>query len=266
MNGERRIAYRDSWRDMQKRLFLMGMIVLLAGCGKKGPLIPPEAYVPAAITDLTVAQKGSFFQLCWSPPPKEVSGKPLKNLTGFRIFRRDVLPPAEDCDECPTAYRLLRSVDLEYLQDVRRSGKHYCFADTDLVEGKSYQYKAVSLAKDGVAGQDSNRARRKYLPPSAAPKLKVVSSPFALILEWTSLPLPENSSIAGYNIYRRSVGGPVPVAAINSKPEQGNRFEDLTPEFGFQYLYTVRSVIRVNGELVESNLSNEVAGVLAAPE
>ena len=66
--------------------------------------------------------------------------------------------------------------------------------------------------------------------------------------------------------YAPTAAAPVPVAAINSKPEQGNRFEDLTPEFGLQYLYTVRSVIRVNGELVESNLSNEVACVLAAPE
>jgi hypothetical protein len=190
----------------------------------------------------------------------------LKNLTGFRIFKRDVLQPAEDCEECPTVYRLLRSVDLEYLQDVRRSGKHYCLTDPDLVEGKSYQYKAVCLVKDGIAGQDSNKARREYMPPSAAPKLKVVSSPAGVLLEWTSLPLPKNGSMAGYNIYRRSVGGPMPIAAINSKPEQGNRFEDLTPEFGLQYLYSVRCVIRVDGELVESNLSNEVSGGLSLPE
>lgn len=139
---------------MKKTLFLIGIFFLLAACGKKGPLIPPEAFVPVPIADLKTEQKGSGFLVCWSSPGKEESGKPLKNLGGFRIFKREVLPPDEDCEECPTAYRLLRTIDPEYLQDVYRSGSRYCFTDSDLVEGKTYQYKVVSLEKDGAASRD----------------------------------------------------------------------------------------------------------------
>ncbi len=121
---------------MKKILFLVVVTLFLAACGKKGPLVPPEALAPATITDLRAIQRNSMLNICWTAPSREQTGKPLKNLSAFRIYKREVLPPSEDCEECPTAYRLLRIVDLEYLQDVRRSGSLYCFDDTDLIEGK----------------------------------------------------------------------------------------------------------------------------------
>jgi predicted small lipoprotein YifL len=251
---------------MKKTLFLMGIFFLLAACGKKGPLIPPEAFVPAPVADLKTEQKGNGFLVCWSPPGREESGRPLRNLGGFRVFKREVLPPDEDCEECPTAYRLLRTVDPEYLQDVRRSGNRYCFTDSDLVLGKTYQYKVVSLEKDGAASRDSNKARRKYLPFPEAPKLRAESSPTGVLLEWTTPPQPKNGTLAGYNIYRRQTGEPTPLFAMNEKPVQGNRFEDLALEAGAHYLYVVRAVMKLDGEVVESGPSNEVAGTLGLPE
>lgn len=251
---------------MKKTLFLIGIFFLLAACGKKGPLVPPEAFVPAPIADLKTEQRGNGFLVCWSPPGKEESGKSLKNLAGFRVFKREVLPPDEDCEECPTAYRLLRTIDLEYPQDVRRSGNRYCFTDSDLVEGKTYQYKVVSLEKDGAASRDSNKARRKYLPPPESPKLKAASSPTGVLLEWTTAPQPKYGTPSGYNIYRRQAGESALLFAMNEKPVQGNRFEDLTLEAGTHYLYVVRTVIKLDGETMESGPSNEVAGELSMPE
>ena len=251
---------------MKKTLLLLGIIFLLAACGKKGPLIPPEAFVPAPIADLKTGQKGNAFLICWTPPGKEESGRPLQDLAGFLIFKREVLPPAEDCEECPTAYQMLRDVDLEYLQDVRRVGSRLCLFDSDLEAGQTYQYKAVSMVKNGAASRDSNKARRKYLPSPPAPVLKAGSSPSGVLLEWT-IPLRiESGTVTGYNIYRRQAGDIMPLSPLNDKPVQEDRFEDLTLEPGASYQYVVRTIANVDGEEVESVPSNEVTGELAEPE
>jgi hypothetical protein len=160
----------------------------------------------------------------------------------------------------------LRSVDLEYLQGVRRSGKRYCFADANLIEGKSYQYKAVSVVNNNVAGQDSNKARREYLPPSAAPELKVVSSPSGVLLEWTTPSPSKYGASAGFNLYRSRIGGSVSLVPLNNKPLKENRFEDLTLDPGARYQYLVRTIIKVGAGVVESVPSNEVTGELAGPD
>jgi predicted small lipoprotein YifL len=251
---------------MKKILFITGIIFLIAACGKKGPLIPPEAFVPSPIADLKVEQKGNAFVVCWTPPGKEESGRPLKDLARFLIFKREVLPPGEDCEECPTAYRMLRDVDLEYLQDVRRVGSSLCLIDSDLVAGQIYQYKAVSLEKSGAASRDSNKVRRKYLQPTPAPTLKASSSPTGVLLEWTVQGQTIYGTVAGYNIYRRQSGGTMPFSAINDKPVQENHIEDMSLEPGMHYQYVVRTIIKVDGETVESVPSNEVTGELSAPE
>jgi predicted small lipoprotein YifL len=251
---------------MKKTLLLIGIIFLLAACGKKGPLIPPEAFVPAPIADLKVGQKGNAFMVCWTPPGREESGRPLKDLAGFLIFKREVLPPGEDCEECPTAYRMLRDVDLEYLQDVRRFGSRLCIVDSDLVEGNTYQYKAVSMEKNGATSRDSNKVRRKYLQPPTAPALKASLSPTGVLLEWTAPVHTKYGTVAGYNIYRRQSGGIMSLSTVNDKPVQEHRFEDLTLEPGVHYQYVVRTIIKVDGEAVESVPSNEVAGELSMPE
>ncbi len=251
---------------MKRLLVLIMLTVLLAACGKKGPLVPPESLAPAPISDLQTFQKGKRFTVCLTPPGREEGGKPLKGLAGMQIFKREVLPPGEDCEECPTAYRPLRVIDPEYLQDVSRYGNLYCFADADLVEGKTYQYKAVALLHDGTASRDSNKARRKFIPPPAAPSLKAVSGAEGVSLEWTAVKPPKNGEVVGYNLYRKESGVNAALFPINKNPLRETRFLDTSPEFGMRYRYAVRSLAKVDGELAESDLSNEVSGGLILPE
>ena len=118
---------------MYRILYIVLTTLLLSGCGKKGPLMPPEALAPAAISDLRVAQKGELFQLSWSRPAREAGGGALRDLAGFQLFRREVLTQAEDCEACPDAYRLLKAVDPEYLQEVRRVGDRVDVGERALV-------------------------------------------------------------------------------------------------------------------------------------
>lgn len=248
------------------KLFFLTLVFLTAACGKRGPLVPPEALVPAPIKDLSVEQKGERFLVCWSAPGKQEWGGPLDGLAGFRVFKRIVLPPDQDCEECPTAYRTVKSVDPEYLQDVRRSGSRFCYFDGDLSDGTTYQYKAVSFQKDGAVSRDSNKARRKKTPPPAPPQLTAVLTPDGVTLQWKKSPHPADGVLEGYAVYRKQAEELMPLMPIALLPADAAEFADPHMEYGMRYRYGVRSVARIDGERVESDLSNEVEGRSSLPE
>jgi fibronectin type 3 domain-containing protein/predicted small lipoprotein YifL len=251
---------------MKKITFVMFTVILLAGCGKKGALVSPEALAPAPIVDLRVEQKGGQFLVSWSRPGAAEGGGALKDLAGFRVFKREVLPPGEDCEECPTAYRLVTSVDLEYPQGVMVAGNRYLFRDGDLADGKTYRYKVLSVQKNGTMSRTSNRAGRKKVIPPLPVVLKAVSSLEGVVLEWGGAPSPANGRIEGYTIYRKQSSDNGYLAPLNGTPVRETTFEDKRLEWGKRYDYAVRTVSVIDGETVESVPSNEVPGALVEPE
>jgi predicted small lipoprotein YifL len=251
---------------MKKLCSILVIISFLAGCGKKGPLMPPEALAPAAISDLRVEQKGAQFLVSWSRPAGEEGGRSLKDLAGFRLFKREVLPPGEDCEECPSAYQLAKSVDLEYLEGIAVAGGRYVFTDNDLAEGKTYRYKVLSQKKDGTISRTSNRASRKKVAAPLPPLVKATSSLDSVVLMWTGAAPPTNGRIEGYNIYRKRTSEKTYLFPLNGAPVKESTFEDKRLEWGSRYDYVVRTVALVNGETVESVQSNEAKGALAEPE
>lgn len=255
---------------MKKLLFLLialPVFTVIAACGKRGPLVAPEALVPAPIKDLRVEQKGNRFLVCWSAPGKEEWGGPLKGLAGFQVFRREVLPPDEDCETCPSAYGLLRTVDPEYLQDVLRSGSFFCFFDSDLKDGRTYQYKVVTMDKEGSVSKDSNRAWRKKTAPVLPPRLAGEPAPRGVVIRWQPVVLPPGSTLEGFAVYRRQSGADVmPLFPLTVVKGDTFSFEDPQMEHGVQYFYAVRTVAGLDGERVESDLSNEVSGMFSLSE
>ncbi len=251
---------------MIQRVLLIAIItLLLTGCGRKGPLISPDAMIPAPIADLHVEQQGERFVVSWTQPGREEGGGPLKDLAGFRVFRREVLPPSQDCEECPTAYHLIRAVDLEYLQDVVRAGNSYSFVDAGLETGKTYQYKVIGFKTDGSEGKQSNLARRKKVVPPLSPMVQVTSSPTSVILRWEPVVVAKSASLLGYQVYRKRAGSAA-AQPLTGKPIQETSFEDLHLERGATYDYAVRTVAKIDGETVESEPSTALTGRLTEPE
>ncbi|HEX9024105.1 MAG TPA: lipoprotein [Geobacteraceae bacterium] len=250
----------------QKIALIISILLLLAGCGRKGKLIPPEALLPAPINDLLVAQKGESFQLSWSIPSREEGGRALKDLAGFQLYKREVLPAEEDCELCPNAYHLLRSIDLAYLQNVRRFGNRLYVNDADVLTNTTYQYKILSVRKDGTPSRSSNKARIRKVVPPPAPRLTARFSVTGVSLQWVAGSMPATVKVLGFNIYRRRGDAPPALLPINDTPMTGSEYEDMRLERGVSYAYSLRTVAEVEGEKVESALSNEVKGTLAAPE
>ena len=238
------------------------LLLSLVGCGKKGALIPPEALVPAPIGNLAVTQQGNYFRLSWSAPSKEVGGARLKDLAGFLLFRRVLLPANQDCDECQGAYAERARIDLDYPGEIRRSGDLYLFDDHDLKLGESYQYKVRSFTKEGAQSRDSNRAHRGAVTPPLPPVLEALSSSAGVVLAFVALP-PEQGKLVGYNVYRGKSDQPLPLFPLNPKPVTGNNYEDKALLVGVHYSYAVRTVAEMpNGETVESAPSNLADGTM----
>jgi predicted small lipoprotein YifL len=242
------------------------LLLLITGCGRKGALVPPEALLSAPVHDLKVSQKGESFQLSWSIPAQIEGGSPASELAFFRIYKREVLPPEEDCEACTDAYQILSDVDLEYLRNARRSGKRLFLNDAAVVSGKTYQYKVVSYMKDGAPSSDSNKTRLAKVIPLPAPRLKVFSTPTSILLHWEGSALPANSSATGYNIYRRRADGPPAVSPLNDVPLPGSDFEDFRLDRGVTYFYNVRAAVESGGLILEGMPSNEERGALEEPD
>ncbi len=239
--------------------------LLLTACGKKGPLVPPESFVPAPVSALSVEQKEDAFYVSWPAPGKDAGGRPLKDLAGFRVYRRPVLPPDQDCEECPNAYTLIKTVDLEYLQDVRFFNGRYVLADRDVTNGAIYQYKVISFKKDGAESSASNRARRTKVAAPSAPRLAATASATGVVLQWEIPPVTAGTAVGVY-VYRRRGDDVGTLVLLTPTPISDRQYEDLRLERGATYVYTVRAVVDVDGQLVEGAVSNEAQGKLADPE
>lgn len=246
-------------------LVLAAALAALCGCGKKGPLVPPEALVPAGVTNLAAAQKGGRMQVSWSAPGRQEGGAALKDLAGFLLFRRLVLPPNEDCEECPSAYTQLARVDLQFPQGVRRAGGLWLYDDFDLKTGRVYQYKLRSFTTEGAQSKDSNRARHTALTPPLPPVLEALPAENEVVLNFVAIP-PQEGSFVGYNIYRSVKGEELPLSPLNAKPITANIYQDRAARLGVTYSYSVTSVAAVDGETVESANSNVAEASLVLPE
>jgi predicted small lipoprotein YifL len=251
---------------MKKYCLWIGIALLLTACGKRGPLVAPEALVPAAINDLQVEQKGNRFLVCWSRPGKEEWGGPRENLAGFRVLRRDVLPPDQDCEECPNAYRQVKLVDPEYLGDVLQFGSRYCLFDSELLNGKTYQYKVVSFQQDGATSKSSNKVRRSKVVPPAPPAISAQQTPDGVTLQWKPPALPPNVALEGFSIYRKQANGVMPLSPFAIVKSDATTFADPHMEHGVLYFYAVRTLVKIGSDLVESDLSNEAEGKFSLSE
>lgn len=255
------------WNTLSKLLLLATLPLILASCGKRGALIPPEALAPAPISDLQGSQKGESFFISWSAPTEDAAGRPLQDLAGFRLFVREVLPPGEDCEECPNAYRLRTTFDPDYLTQGFRFNDRYFYIDQDIPPDRTFQYMVISYKTDGTTSEASNKVRLQKKPVPPAPEITATSTPATILLQWQPVNVAPPAVLAGYSIYRRTADETYfPPVPLNDKPLQATQHEDIGLDRSANYFYAVRTVVTDDGVMVESPLSNEAAGSLLPPQ
>ncbi len=170
--GKERDRAKERDRDLRQRpplhlsvsslavvLFLI-MIVGSASCGRKGPPRAPELAVPEIIKDLKAEAGGGGIAITWSRPTRYLDGKPLDDLAGFVVFRKEV---TQACPQCPAPYRERVNLPLEDQQKFLKKQK-FRYVDRQLTPQVSYSYRVFSRLMDGSLSDPSNEAKLTWRP------------------------------------------------------------------------------------------------------
>ncbi len=117
-----------------------------------GPPRAADLVEPVAISDLTLVLADRSVRLGWSHPRIALDGRPLTDLSGFVVYRKNT--PA-NCPDCNPAYGERAVIHVE---DEGRFFKRseYTFTDTELQAGRVYRYRVRVRLSDGSLSQPSN--------------------------------------------------------------------------------------------------------------
>ena len=237
-------------------LLLVSVLVLMAGCGKKGPLLYPDMLVAQPPQQLQVEQSGSHLRLSFDLPAKDLSGRKLEDLEAVLVGRR--VYREQDCISCQDQYQNLQKIDPVLPTPAQRHGNQIVLIDADVRAGERYQYRLQTVQKGGIIGNATVTAVTALLPPPVAPKLKAsVAFGGFVVLDITGV-VPQGTSLIGYTIYRAEGDGVlVPITSLASGI---TRYEDQAIQRDRSYRYAVSIVVKRNdGVIVESEFSAAVS-------
>jgi fibronectin type 3 domain-containing protein len=258
--------------------FLLSILPLSAGCGAPGEPTPPSPLVPAPITDLSAHQLGDGVQLSFTIPSNTITGARLAASPAVEILRGALKPDGSpDRKSFRTAYTIPGA-----LVDNYRFGDHLRFSDpiapeeTNAHPGATVAYLVRTRASQKRASADSNVVSLRVFPvPERISWVAAGVTESAIELSWsvparTSAGEPLPASIA-YRIYRSESspadGTPAPPVPQHGKRDvesaplatsDSNSYRDPSFTFDHTYVYTVRSVVQVENNPVESADSEPV--------
>lgn len=246
-------------------IIVIAAAVALAGCGRKGALIPPEALVPASVSQLQVHQQGADIRISWQAPAKEQSGRPLRDLAGFRLLRRDLNAVGGDCSACSDAWKLLATIDPALLGETHKSGPAFIHFDRQRPVGSVSQYRLVAVSTSGGSSQPATGPVVHVQPPVAAPTITAQLLADGIGISFAFTP-PAGTTLRGYQLYRRQEGEAAPLLPLNPAPIPTATWEDRHLQYDRRYRYTATALVTVGSEPVESLPSPEVELRFTLPE
>ncbi len=253
------------------------IFILLIGCGAPGEPVPPAPPVPVAIKDLAAHQAGDGAQLTFTLPTNSIAGDKLPALPAVEILRGSVKP---DGSADAKSFRVVYTIPGALVETYRAGGRVRFIDPIAPEETKSHPGSAVAYivrtrASQKRASADSNVVLLRMFPvpaPIAPVEARVTES--AIELTWAvpsvtaaGEPVP---NVTGYRIYRSEIhAAPASPSQDRApgKPEPGaellgssaiESYRDTSFIFDHSYLYSVRSVIQVEGNELESSDSQPV--------
>ncbi len=237
------------------RMLVLLSLVLLAGCGTKGPVRPLAQPLPSAPPEMTLHQQGDALLLNWSQPRSNQDGSELTDLAGFRVYRQS-FDPKKDCPDCRDNAPLWRLVELDYLKHTQRRNGRLFLLDNGLKPGLGYSYKVVPFNRWGQDGPPIERRQTLAVPPPAPAAPKAERQNGRLQLSWEAAELPVDIELLGYQVYRRRPGRVFSAAPRNEELLSQPRFVDSGFETDRTYVYAVRTVAQQAEKMLESALSD----------
>ena len=258
--------------------FLISIFLISGGCGAPGEPVPPSPVVPVAIKDLAAQQAGDGVQLWFTLPSNSVSGERLSTPPAVEILRGAAKP---DGSADAKSFRVVYTIPGALVENYRAEGRvrftvPIAPAETKAQPGAAVAYAVRTRSSQKRASANSNVVSIRVFPvpaPIASVRARITES--AIELTWTvpsaATAGEPTATITAYRIYRSetqpaatasssqelSAGKPEAHAALLGTSET-NSYRDTSMLFDHTYVYTVRSVIQVEGSDLESSDSQPV--------
>jgi len=91
---------------------LIIFVLLVVGCGKKGPPMPPRQAKPPTVNDLRASiDEGGTLKLPWIIPRKK--GTMMPSLSGFIVYRSKMLHSGSHCKNSPVLFKRVADILIE---------------------------------------------------------------------------------------------------------------------------------------------------------
>jgi hypothetical protein len=266
-----------SWR---RALVLAAAFLLAAGCGKKGPPLPPIRVVPAATGPLTLHQVGRDVLLAADLPGVRSDGTPVAGgvVRVLRLEAAEGLRPGAVSDRYLVQQFERQAVEVASLDDhtlpahVERGRLH--FVDRNPAGSEAAPH-VTHRYLYGLQVVDANGARSPLRPPSylewtappdAPTGLKGEVAEGEVRLSWTpAAPAAPGahpgSATAGkkFAVYRREATAREPESPVHPGLLDEPEYVDRTFQYDVDYVYTVRSVASDAAGAAESASSEPLA-------
>lgn len=239
---------------------LLLILICTVSCGKRGALIYPEMVAPTAPAEVTALQSGSEVKISLLLPQKDLAGRPLRELAGFKLFKQVTDATKEGaCKACSSEALLAKTVFFDHPGTaVQRYDNRFILLDSQVHSGIDYVYYVQSFLQDGTNGVASLPVTVSVVPVLAPPALKAVPEPTEVRLELAA-PSPAPGTFVGFSIYRAIKGQPFPYRPLTKEPVVSRVFSDFGLQRQLMYTYVAKTIVRLpNGALAESAASDTV--------
>lgn len=218
--------------------------LLVAACGKIGPLRPPAPRGPLPPGGVEARQVGAGVEVAFTVP-NPMGSEPSQQVSRTEILRvaypRGVTPTSD-----PEAFRLRGEIVATVEADVAKPGTRLVVADATIREladdgiGWTLRY-GVRVRDRRERPSSLVLARDLTLVPPAEPPsaLEAQASADGVRLTWTP---PSGVPEATFNLYRGAASGLLAEHPLNLKPLSTHDYLDATVASGTIYRYVVRTV------------------------
>lgn len=253
---------------------LFSSILFADGCGAPGEPLPPAPPTPIAITDLEARQAGDAVQLSFTMPNKSTLGARLMEVPTLEVLRGSFKPDGT-VDE--KSFRVVDTVPGPVVNEYVLKGKVE-FPDAISPQelkthaGEPVLYRVRSYVSPKKISPSSPDVSLKLYPVPApiSPVEVELTENYAIDLKWHA---PKGTTageplgaIPEYHIYRGELD-PQTAEAAKLEPRKGTwktpllkiavttipEYHDVGFDYGNTYAYTVRSVVQVQGLMLESS-------------
>jgi hypothetical protein len=137
---------------------LLGVSLIAAACGIKGPPVPPRSEPPPVVKDLSYDILDDSLALQWTVPAMTVTND--APFAGCIVHRAVRTPEDAQCRTCPLPFRKVADQPVPLISKKGRETK--MGYSEQLSTGFNYVFKVKCYTEDGRESADSNLVEFDY--------------------------------------------------------------------------------------------------------